>query len=432
MIITPQINSNIKNLKESATLAINMAAKAARKAGVDIAHLGFGQSPFQVHSKIQMALARNAHQKDYLPTKGLPQLCETIAQYHNKFFNYNFKPEDIIVGPGSKELIFQALYCLEGNVFVPAPSWVSYGPQINIKGERITPILTKVENDYKIQPHELEEALKKDQSDQKILIFNNPSNPTGVLYSPKEIEALAKVAQKYKLIIISDEIYALINFNQQPYSSFHHYYPEGTLVTSGLSKSHAAGGYRFGFLALPENMRPLLKAMCSLISETFSAVSAPTQFAALEAYGTDHELMTYINQCTKIHRACSTYLFERFTKMGAQVAKPEGAFYLFPQFLPFKERLKKVGILNDVQLSQTLFSDHHVATLPGSDFYFPENLYGLRIASVDYDGTYVYSKSLTPLALKGQVKLDHAFVEENCPQLKKGADRIENYLSSLP
>lgn len=427
----PLINPNIENLKESATLAINLKAKAARSAGVDVAHLGFGQSPFPVHSKIQMALARNAHQKDYLPTRGLPKLCDAIADYHNMYFGYNLKSENILVGPGSKELIFQALYCLQGKVYVPAPSWVSYGPQINIKGDRIVPLMTTPENGFKLQPDDLDKALSSDSGDQKILIFNNPSNPTGILYTKEEVEALAKVAKKHELIIISDEIYALINFSGNPYASFHHFYPQGTIITSGLSKSHAAGGYRFGFLSLPDNMRPLLKAMCSLISETFSAVSAPTQYAALEAYCGDHGLMTYVNQCTKIHKACGRYLYRRFKEMGAKLPEPNGAFYLFPEFSDFKDKLRSKGVQNDVELSERLFDEHQVAALPGSDFYYDSELFALRVATVDYDGDQVYSDSLTPMAFEGDVELNDAFVEKHCPQLKKGADRIEAFLKSL-
>lgn len=148
----PIVNPNITALKESATLAINLKARGAKAAGEDVCHFGFGQSPFHVHQSIQIALANNAFQKDYLPTRGLPALCEAIAEYHKQFFDYNFDKDLILIGPGSKELIFQVLYVLEGPVLVPAPSWVSYGPQLNIRGKEIDAIITKRENSYKCQP----------------------------------------------------------------------------------------------------------------------------------------------------------------------------------------------------------------------------------------------------------------------------------------
>ncbi|MCO4793157.1 MAG: aminotransferase class I/II-fold pyridoxal phosphate-dependent enzyme [Bacteriovoracaceae bacterium] len=428
-----ELNSHVVNLKESATLAINLTARGLRAAGKQVAHFGFGQSPFPVHPKIQIALANNAHQKDYLPTRGLPELCGAISTYYKQFFDYDLNKDLILVGPGSKEMIFQVLYVLEGPVLVPAPSWVSYGPQINLRGKEIEEIITKRDNSYKLQAEELAETCKKYGEGQKILILNNPSNPTGALYTDKEIKDLSEVARKNKVIIISDEIYSLINFSGRDYVGFHKYYPEGTILTSGLSKSHAAGGYRMGFLSLPEGMESVCKCLSAMISETFSAVSAPIQHAALEAYCGDYDLMRYVKQCTKIHKACGEYLHKRFIEMGLNCPKPEGAFYLFPDFGNYKEKLNKRGIKTCSELTRVLLDEHGVALLPGSDFYYPDDHFGCRVATVDYDGSAVYQASLEPL-LKPDTKdyvLGDKFVEENCPNLKWGADQIAAFLEKI-
>lgn len=429
----PEINPHIASLKESATLAINLKAQTARRNGEDIVHFGFGQSPFPVHPLIQIALARNACKKEYLPTKGLPELCQAISSYHKEFFGYDFDPQHVVVGPGSKEMIFQALYVLEGSVFLPVPSWVSYGPQVGLRGKDICPVITQLSNDYKMTPNELDLACIKEGPGQKILIFNNPSNPTGTVYSEREIRALTEVCRKHRVIVISDEIYSLISFSGQPYFSFHQCYKEGTIITSGLSKSHGAGGYRLGFIAFPPNMAVVVKGLAAMVSETFSAVSAPIQYAACEAYSKSFELMRHIKQSTRIHKACGKYLQSRFVKMGLNCPRPKGAFYLFPDFSPFKEELAARGILTSSQLCNTLFDEHRVATLPGSDFYCAEDVLSCRVATVDYDGEAVYSASLEPL-LKvefDEFHLDDAFVEEHCPRLKSGADRIEAFLQSL-
>jgi aspartate aminotransferase len=429
----PELNPLIEGLKESSTLAINIKARTARANGEDIVHFGFGQSPFPVHPKIQIALANNAFQKDYLPTKGLPELCVKIAEYHSHFFNYELDPNMILIGPGSKELIFQALYLLEGPVFVPAPSWVSYGPQLNIRGKKLIPILTKREDSYKLSADDLLQACKDEGEGQKILILNNPSNPTGAVYTEDEVKQLSEVARNNKVIIISDEIYSLVNFSERPYVGFHKYYPEGIIITSGLSKSHAAGGYRLGFIAAPPNMSNFMKCLCAMVSETFSAVSAPIQYAALEAYSTDYDLMSYVKQCARIHQACGQYLHRRFIEMGLNCPKPEGAFYLFPDFMPFKDKIVAKGLKTCSELANYLFDQHGVAVLPGEDFYYPEDYFGIRVASVDYDGDEVYSESLLPL-LKLKVKqfeLGDEFVEKFCPNIKKGADRIEEFIKTL-
>ncbi|WP_419172662.1 pyridoxal phosphate-dependent aminotransferase [Halobacteriovorax sp.] len=422
------LNTNILKLKESATLAINLKARAARRNGDDICHLGFGQSPFHVHEKIQDELAKNAHQKDYLPTKGLPALCESIASYHNKRFSYQFDKDRILVGPGSKELIFQALYVLEGPVIVPAPSWVSYGPQLNIKGREIDPVITKSENAYKMTAKELEEACERHlDEEQKVLIFNSPSNPTGAVYTEEEIKELTKVCRKHNVIVIADEIYALINYSGEDFPSFHQHYPEGTLVSSGLSKSHAAGGYRLGFLYAPEGMESVIKCLSAMISETFSAVSAPIQYAAVKAYSIDNDIDNYIRTCTRVHEVCGNYLHDRFKNMGLSCSHPKGAFYLFPDFGSFKEKLKSKNIHNDVELSEFIFENYKVALLPGSDFYFPKDAMAVRVASVDYEGENVYKEA----SLKDSDSLDYSFVEANCPQLKKACDRLEEFLNTL-
>lgn len=429
----PHINYNISSLKESSTLAINMKAKELRSQGHEVHHFGFGQSPFAVHSKIQIALAKAAHEKDYLPTRGLPKLCEMLAWYHREFFKYNLDPNMILIGPGSKELIFQALYVLEGEVFVPAPSWVSYGPQLNIRGKKIHAVLTKRENSYKLQADELAEACERDTEQQKILILNNPSNPTGAVYTEEEIVALSKVCRDHRIIVIADEIYALTNFSGRPYVSFHQHYPEGTIVTGGLSKSHAAGGYRMGFMALAPNMEEVIKSLSAMISETFSAVSSPIQYAALEAYSGDYDLMSYIKQCTRIHKVVGEYMHKRFIDMGLNCPKPEGAFYLFPDFSNFKDSLQAKGIHSCVDLAGRLLIENSVATLPGDDFYYPKENYGIRVATVDYNGENVYQESLKPVLHTDEpfALLDDSFVEENCPSIKRGCDEIENFIKEL-
>tara|TARA_Y100000590_G_scaffold469529_1_gene657564 strand:- start:3601 stop:4878 length:1278 start_codon:yes stop_codon:yes gene_type:complete len=425
MSFKPQLNPNITTLKESATLAINLQAKAARADGKDVIHFGFGQSPFPVHGSIQKALQDNAHQKDYLPTRGLPKLCEAVVKWHKDLFDYDLHLDGVMVGPGSKEMIFQALYCLEGPVLVPAPSWVSYGPQVNIRGKIIESILTKRSNSYKMMPDELESACLKFPGEQKNLILNNPANPTGALYSSEEIKALVEVCRKHQVVVISDEIYSLVNFKSDSYMGFHNHYPEGTIITTGLSKSHGAGGYRLGILAAPENFSNLTKALCSMISETFSAVSAPIQYAALAAYTVNEDLLKHINQCTQIHKLAGEYLHGRFISMGLNCPKPEGAFYLFPDFENYREKLKSLGIKSCSDLAQEIFDKLLIAVLPGSDFYLDESYFGVRIASVDYDG----EEALR--ALESGKILDDSFIKTYCPRLKEGADRLENYLKSL-
>lgn len=420
------VNPYIQSLKESSTLAINQKAKSLRNQGKEVVHFGFGQSPFEVHRDIQNALRENSFHKEYLPTLGLLELRQQISKFYKQYYDCEFSPENVIIGPGSKELIFQAIFALEGPLLIPAPSWVSYGPQAHIRGKQVVAIPTNHEEKYKLTPDKLEaicQSLVNEQ--QKILIINSPNNPTGAVYHEDEIISLVEVCRKWNVVVISDEIYSLVKYDSSPYCSFMKHYPEGSIVTSGLSKGFSAGGYRLGFLACSENQKELIRALAAMVSETFSAVSAPTQYAAIKAFEYNKELRDYTERCTSIHAACGKYLAENFRRIGLNCIDPEGGFYLFPDFQNFSEKLAAKNLNGSHKLCSYLLEHHNLACLPSCDFYYTDDYLGVRIATVDYDGAQVFQNSL-----QYQV-LDSNFVEQECPNLPLGVQRIEQFLSDL-
>lgn len=422
-----KLNPDILGLKESATLKINQYVKDARAEGREMHHFGFGQSPFPVHPRIVDKLKEHAHEKDYLPTQGLPALRDAIAEYYGTKLNYSIKQENVIIGPGSKELIFQALYTLQGTVLIPAPSWVSYGPQVNIRGHHITRVMTSKEYDYKLEANELDRVCETLMDDQKILIINSPNNPTGSVYGEKEIQEIVEVCRKHNVIIISDEIYGLIDWTGEAKKGFFHYYPERTLISGGLSKAHSAGGYRLGYLVVPSEMQSLTKAIVSLISETFSSVCAPVSYAAIEAFKGHQDVDDYVLNCKKIHEAVGGYIHKRMTAMGILLPAPQGAFYLFPDFENFREKLaKKHGVKTSDDLAETLLKHADSAFLPGSDFYYPDDRLCLRGSTVDYEGEGVYIE-----AKKANFEMNDEFIQNHCPSIAKGLDKIEAFLKSL-
>lgn len=429
-MVIPALNPLVLSLKESATLAINQKAMHLRRQGENVFHFGFGQSPFPVPHNIQEGLRQNADKKDYLPTQGLPELLEAIAGFYRARFDYHFSPDHICVGPGSKELIFQTIYLMEGPLLVPAPSWVSYGPQAALRGKEIVPIPTSREKGYRLQFEDLDRAAHQLGQKQKLLILNNPNNPTGAVYSKAELEQLAKICRAYQIIVISDEIYAMIDFTGNPQASLAHYYPEGTIVTGGLSKSFAAGGYRLGVMLLPRELDLILGALQSVISETFSAVSAPIQYAALEAYGNFEAVRPFIERTCAIYQTASEYMCTRFRAMGLNCPTPAGSFYLFPDFDPFREALsQRMGILTGMNLCNHLLEQYSVAMLPGSDFYLPATSLGVRIAAVDFDGEKALSyHSENEVEARG---LDPKTMRQLFPNLVDGCDRVEAFLNQL-
>jgi aspartate aminotransferase len=421
-MITPALNPLVLSLKESATLAINLKALGLRAAGQKVYHFGFGQSPFPVPASIQEGLRQNVDKKDYLPTQGLPELLVKVADFYRERFGYDFLPENVCIGPGSKELIFQTLYLMEGPLLVPAPSWVSYGPQAALRGKDIVQIPTKRENGYRLQVEELDRVAHKLGQQQKLLIINNPNNPTGAVYSESELQDLAKICRAYQIIVISDEIYAMIDFTGRKHSSLAHYYPEGTIVTGGLSKSFAAGGYRLGVMLLPGALDIIRHALKSVISETFSAVSAPIQYAALEAYGNFAAVLPFIEKTCEIYRFVAEYMHSRFLAMGLNCPKPEGSFYLFPDFDNFKAGIQRKGMLTGIGLCNHLLEQYQVAMLPGADFYMPATNLGCRVAAVDFDGEQVLG------SWAGPDTMDTEKAGQLFPNIVEGCDRLEEFV----
>ena len=420
-----EINEHVLKLKESATLAINLKAKELANEGKTVYHWGFGQSPFPISDGIQAELKKRSGHKEYLPTLGLLELRQTISEYYSRTYHYKADPENIFIGPGSKELIFQLLYLLKGQFIIPAPSWVSYGPQIDLKGEKASYLQTKKENNYKMLPEELDNHLSTLGKGQKSIILNSPSNPTGQVYSEAELANIAKVLKKHEVIVISDEIYGQVNFTTQYSPSLSQFYPEGTIITGGLSKAHSAGGYRLGYMIIPEELTEIISPLKSMISETFSAVAAPIQYAAIKAWDGDKEIEKQVQLSTAIHKACGEYFHHRLHQMKLHTAKPQGAFYLFVSFAEYREQFKSKNILTSQQLCDYLLENVQIALLPGDDFYYPEESLTTRLAFVDYDGESVLK------AAQNSSAIDHHFVETNCPHMKEGLDKLENFIQSL-
>ncbi len=423
--MNPSLNPLVTCIKESATLAINLRAKELRRQGHNIAHFGFGQAAFPVPEILQQAVRDNADSNMYLPTQGMPELREAVSKYYQEEFNLAFPAEQICVGPGSKELIFQTLYLVEGALLVPAPSWVSYGPQASLRGKEVLPIETSRENSYKLTPDELDRACHKLGQQQKLLILNNPNNPTGAVYTQEEINALAEICRAYQVIVISDEIYAGIDFTGTPQASMAKPYPEGTIVSGGLSKLFAAGGYRLGVMLFPKALSGIMNAIKAIISETFSCVSAPIQYAGLAAYSRFDELKPFVNRTREIYSFASHYLWERFIDMGLNCPEPQGAFYMFPDFDNFKFKLRKHGMYTGLALAERVLAEARVAILPGADFYFMATNLGARVASVDFDGRMVYD------TWENRPADSKAVVDEMFPNLRDGCDRLENFLHGL-
>ena len=235
-------------------------------------HFAFGQSPFSPPPSVVEALRAHAGEHGYLPTAGLPALRETVARYYEHHFRMTVAPEQVVVSPGSKEMIAMLLTALEGRVLVPIPSWVSYMPQAAILRKEVVPLRLHASEGFKLTPERLRHGIEKAAGSPSILILNHPHNPTGAVYDRGELETLAEVCRTHGVAVISDEIYARTAFDPEAFTSMGEVYPEGTIVTGGLSKDRGAGGYRVGVGIFPAREKQLLSDV--LISASTSMASA--------------------------------------------------------------------------------------------------------------------------------------------------------------
>ncbi len=417
------LNLNVRGLKQSATLAINERSAQLAHDGKKVYRLGLGQSPFPVPQVVVDELKVNAHQKDYLPVRGLRELRDAVADYHRRTQGIEYVGNDVLIGPGSKELMFLLQLVYYGDLVIPTPSWVSYAPQAQIIGRNIRWIPTQVENDWRFMPDELNKLCQQDPSRPRIVILNYPSNPTGDSYTTDELKQLAKIARQYKVILLSDEIYGEVHHRGQ-HVSIARYYPEGTIISGGLSKWCGAGGWRLGTFIFPKSLGWLLDAMAVAASETYTSTSAPIQYAAIRAFKGGTEIEQYLASSRRILRALGRYCHKQLSLTGAIVNAPVGGFYLFPDFSPVKEKLAQRGIHNSTDLCEKLLAETGVSTLPGVEFGRPENELTLRLAYVDFDGARALVAAENEYSGKD---LDQKFLDIYCPNMVEAINAMCNW-----
>ena len=418
------LNLNVRGLPISATLGINEQSNLMLGQGKQVFRLGLGQSPFPVPVPIVKELQANAHQKDYLPVKGLPALCDAVAGYYRRTQNLSYTGDDVLIGPGSKELMFILQLVYYGDLVIPTPSWVSYAPQANIVGRPVRWVATEEKNNWLLTPEELDKLCCNDPTKPRIVILNYPNNPAGYSYSEDQLRALAETARKYKIILLSDEIYGELNFKGN-HQSIARYYPEGTIISSGLSKWAGAGGWRLGTFTFPSSLSWLRESMAVVASETITATSAPIQYAAVRAFRGGVELERYLVNSRRILQGLSEWIWTSLTDAGVMVAKPEGAFYMFPNFEPLRDSLVDRGINSGAELCRKLLDETGVAMLPGSSFGRPENELTARMAFVDFDG----ARALAAVEqLSNDNNIDEIFLREYCGKVLMAIDLMIDWL----
>ncbi|MEP5566832.1 MAG: pyridoxal phosphate-dependent aminotransferase [Halioglobus sp.] len=407
----------------SSTLAINQLVGQLRDNGRRVFHMGFGEAPFPVHPRLAEALRHNVAEKSYLPVAGLPELREAVAQHYASLTGIDTNTFDVIVGPGSKSLLFALQMSIPGDVLLPVPSWVSYAPQCSLLNQQLIPVELDLESTgLSIDSLALKNAIREARAaglTPKKLLLNYPSNPTGLTITEEALACIAAVCREENIVLIADEIYGRLSYDHQ-YRTAAHHLPESTVVTAGLSKHLSLGGWRLGITLIPKALPGVFDEMCRVASELWSSVASPIQYAAIEAYQGHPDIETFIRDCTDIHACVNRYIAHRLRAMGADCPTPQGGFYTWPDF---SELLGHTCETSD-DLMQRLLSDQGVATLAGAAFGEAPSTLKLRLAGCDYDGG--AALALWP-ALKANTE---AFIHAAAPNVIAALDAIECFVNT--
>lgn len=352
----------------SATLAAHELVLQRRQAGLPVLPMSFGQAGIPVHPLLAEALAAAAGRNAYGPVAGDPELRAAAAGYWTRR-GLPTDPEQVLAGPGSKALLYAGLLAVGGDVVLPRPSWVSYAPQVELLGGRPVHVPIRADEGGVADPSLVRPGARA-------MIMTLPDNPTGRVASAETVRAACELAREQDLIIVSDEIYRDLAY-ADGFVSPARFAPERTIVTTGLSKNLALGGWRIGVARFPSG--PLLDTALTVASELWSCPSLPVQSAAALAFTEPEPLRSYVDKARRLYESINTAVADRFAAAGAVVAKPQAAFYSYPDL---------TGLVTGTasQVAERLLTEHGLALLPGTEFGEPADSLRFRVATGQLTG----------------------------------------------
>jgi aspartate aminotransferase len=366
------LSQRVQKLAESETLAMARLGNELKEKGVDVINMSLGEPDFATPDFVKLA-AKDAIDKNfsyYTPVPGYKDLQEAIAAKFKRDNNLSYRPSQIVVSTGAKQSIINVVMATVNpgdEVILPAPYWVSYSEMIQLNEGVVVELNTDYKSDFKITPEQLEKAIT---SKTKMFLFSNPSNPTGSMYTEKELRALGEVFKRHpQVLIVSDEIYEYITFEDKMFSLGS--IPElfnRTVTVNGVSKGFAMTGWRLGYIGAPEDVA---KACVKIQGQFTSGASSISQRAALAAVQADPSCVNEMRSAFKKRRDLLISLFKDIPHVNCN--HPGGAFYLFPEISwYFGKKNGETVIKNSKDLCMYLLNVGHVAMTPGVAFGAPD------------------------------------------------------------
>ncbi|MBA5251877.1 pyridoxal phosphate-dependent aminotransferase [Enterococcus hirae] len=367
-----KLSKRVQQLESSVTLAAAAKAKALKAQGKDILSLTVGEPDFATPENIQevaVQAIRNGKASYYTPSAGIPELRQAIVDYIKEYYGITYEPSQTIVTDGAKfalYALFQTILDPEDEVIIPVPYWVSYGEQVKLAEGR--PVFVKGEenNGFKITVSQLE-ASRTPKT--KALIINSPSNPTGMIYDQKELQAIGEWAVKHDILIVADDIYGRLVYNGNeftPIATISEAIRKQTIIINGVSKTYAMTGWRIGYAL---GNQEIIDGMIAIASQSTSNSTAVSQYAAIEALTGEQDP---VEEMRVAFEERLNILYPLVSNLpGVTLNKPQGAFYLFPNV---KETLAMCGYENVTKWVEDLLEKTGVALVTGEGFGAPENV----------------------------------------------------------
>ncbi|BAB76552.1 pyridoxal phosphate-dependent aminotransferase [Anabaena sp. FACHB-709] len=373
-----KLAARVSQVTPSITLAIAAKAKAMKAEGIDVCSFSAGEPDFDTpaHIKAAAAKALDEGKTKYGAAAGEPKLREAIARKLQKDNHLDYKPENVIVTNGGKHSLYNLIVALidpGDEVIIPAPYWLSYPEMVTLVGGKSVIVPTDASTGYKITPEQLRKAITPKT---KLFVLNSPSNPTGMVYTPEEIKALAQVVVDADIYVVSDEIYEKILYDGAQHISIGSLGKEifnRTLISNGFAKAYSMTGWRLGYLAGPVD---IIKAASSIQGHSTSNVCTFAQYGAIAALEDSQDCVEEMRQAFAKRRQV---MLDRLNAIpGLSTAKPDGAFYLFPD-------ISKTG-LKSLEFCDALIEEHKVAVIPGIAFGADDNIrlsYATDLATIE-------------------------------------------------
>jgi aspartate aminotransferase len=357
----------------SATLAVNERLRRLIEAGRPILHLAFGEAGLPVPEPVLDALRSGGPDNGYGPVAGSMQARTASAAWFDRR-RLPTDPDQVVLAPGSKALLWALLSVLPGDVILPQPSWVSYAAQAALAGKRVwgVPIATDGSGGIP-DPAALEDTLTeaaRQGAHPGVLVLTLPDNPTGTVPSAREVRRTVEIADAHGLTLISDEIYRDLAHEPGEVLSPAELLPERTYVTTGLSKNMALGGWRIGLVRVPDTATggAAREALLGLASEVWSSAPAPMQHVATYVLNEPPEVVEHIARSRHLHRATAIAAHDRLVAAGISCRPPSGGFYLYPDFEPVRSHLDEQGVDGGDALAAHLLERYEIGVLSGVAF----------------------------------------------------------------